>query len=419
LPENNELLGTTRRRIESPTSPGQSMTRHELAEAVNAHVRRSTRNGAAVDARHIGRWERGQIAWPAHRYRAAMRAVLNVATDADLGFHRSRRTTVDDVDRKTFLKATMGAGTGVLLSSTLPVSSGSDADLIAVLSGPTTYYRRMESSVPSDQLSPAVDAHLNLVASVVRDRLRMSAGYRLLSEVAGLAAWLAADRGDNATARLRYGQAIRHAEQTHHPTLTAYMTASLGHFATESGDSQHGLTLLRRATAQLDDNAPDSAHAWLSSLSGVAYAALGDRTHTLSALRRAERLASRQHGEPRWPWVFTFDAAKAARYQANALRRLGDLRQARNAYVAATPALTAAKPLAFAKVEHADVRARMGDVAGGCALAIEALSVGRAYGSERIASRVREFRAALPAQTVEARRLDSALAALYEHGQEA
>jgi hypothetical protein len=382
------------------------MTRQELAESVNDQVFRATGRTGAVDARHVGRWERGANRWPVERYRTALRAVLNVVTDADLGFRRPRRATPDVVDRKTFLKATLGAGAGVLLTP-------SDANLIEILSGPTTYYRQMEAAVPSDPLSLAVDAHLTLAAGIVRDRLRTSDGFRMLSEIAGLAAWLAADRGDNSMARRRYAEAIDHAERTHHPVLVSYMTASLGHFAVEAGDINHGLTLLRRASNRLDASAPDIARAWLESLSAVAYAATGDRARTVAALRRAEKLASRQRGEPHWPWVFTFGEAKAARYQASALGRLGDLRSARAAYASAAQRsrllshelwLRSSTPMCLLG----------SDVAGGCALATEALAIGRAYGSERITSRAREFRASLPVKTVEARQLDDAFAALYE-----
>jgi hypothetical protein len=42
------------------------------------------------------------------------------------------------------------------------------------------------------------------------------------------------------------------------------------------------------------------------------------------------------------------------------------------------------------------------------------LRIGREYGSERITSRVRQFRASLPARTDAARDLDEALMTLYE-----
>jgi hypothetical protein len=244
------------------------MTRQELADAVNVHAFRSTEKKSAVDAKHVGKWERGETRWPVDHHRAALRAVLNVATDAELGFRRRQRATVDNVDRKAFLKATLGASAGVLLAQRGPIPPGS-ADLAEALSGPTTYYRRMESAVPSDELAPAVDAHLSLVVRVVRDRFRTSSGFRVLSEVAGLAAWLAADRGDNATARRRYAEAIKHAERTHHPLLVSYMTASLGHFAVEAGDARAGLVMLQRASAQLDSRAPDTARALDNALAAL------------------------------------------------------------------------------------------------------------------------------------------------------
>ncbi|HEY3610607.1 MAG TPA: hypothetical protein VGL06_24100 [Pseudonocardiaceae bacterium] len=172
--------------------------------------------------------------------------------------------------------------------------------------------------------------------------------------------------------------------------------------------------MIQRASVLLDGSAPDAARAWLESLRATAHAAMKDRTSATGALRRAESLTNRQRGELRWPWLFAFDAAKAARYQAGALGRLGDVRAARAAYAAAGPALTAAKPRAPAQVEHAHVLVRAGDVAAGSALAIEALATARTYGSERITNRVREFRISLPPRTTEADGLDDALSALYE-----
>lgn len=420
MPEPNNLLRNARLRVESPGSPGQPMSRQELADAINNYLfRLNYKPGAvmrgALDANHVGKWERGGTRWPAERYRMGLRAVLDAATDAELGLYSPRRATVDSVDRKTFLKSTLGAGAGVVLARNAPPET---AGLAAALAGPTSHYRRMESSVASDQLTLAVDAHLNLAAGIVRDRLRTSSGYRVLSEVAGLSAWLAADRGDTATARQRYTDAIDYARRTNEPLLVSYMTASLGHFAVEAGNPKAGLRLIERASTLVDDATPDAARAWLESLRATAHAALGDRSATNGALRRAETLTNRQRGELRWPWVFAFDQPKAARYQASALGRLGDVRPATTAYAAAGPALTAAKPRALAQVEHAHVASRAGDVAGACALAVEALAVARLYGSERITNRVREFRSSLPTRTTEADALDDALTALYETGKQ-
>lgn len=416
MSEVNELLRAARKRVESPSSPGEPMTRHELADAVNAHVYRAS-NGTkvtAVDANHVGKWERGKIRWPAAYYRAAIRAVLDAATDAELGFARPTSGNPDNVDRKTFLKTALGTGAGVLVSRHGPEPVQDPRELAAAVSGPTAYYRRMESAVSSEQLAPAVNAHLALTTSIVNTTLRTSTGFGVLAEVAGLAAWLAADRGDNATARRRYSEAVKHAERANHPLLASYMTASLGHFAVEAGHARQGVTLLDRAASQLDKSAPSAARAWLASLHAVAHASLGDKTATLSALRAAERLTGRQRGEPQWPWVFAFDRAKVARYQAGALGRLGDLRAATTAYDAALPTLSGPKPRALAQLDQAQAMAVAGLVADACQLTTEALQVGRDYGSERIIARVRDFRAGLPAHTTLARDLDDALTALYE-----
>jgi hypothetical protein len=112
--------------------------------------------------------------------------------------------------------------------------------------------------------------------------------------------------------------------------------------------------------------------------------------------------------------VFVFDRAKAVRYQAGALARLGDLAAATAAYDAALPSITGAKPRALVELDRAHALASAGRYDEGCQLAVEVLRVGREYGSERITARVRDFRAALPARSTDARELDDALAALYD-----
>lgn len=414
MPVRNELLRAARERMESPSCPGEPLTRQELADLVNAQVYRTTQKVSAVDANHVGKWENGRFWWPAAHYRNALRTVLDVGTDAELGFRRPSRGKSDDVDRRALLKTALGAGAGAMAVRHLPGPTIDADDLAAAIMGPTAHYRRMESAVSSDQLAPAVDAHLRLASDIVTSKMRNSTGYGVLSEIAGLAAWLAVDRNDRAAARNRYAEAVAHAERAHHPLLAAYMTASLGHFAVEAGHARQGVTLLDRAANQLNKTAPTSARAWLASLHAVGHATLGNRTAALISLRAAERLTSRQRGEPHWPWVFGFDRAKAARYHATTLGRLGDLRAARDAYASADTALSAAKPRALAQVDLAQALAAAGLIGEGCQLAADAFAVGRDYGSERITNRVREFRASLPDRTVEASELDDVMAALYD-----
>jgi transcriptional regulator with XRE-family HTH domain len=70
------------------------MSRQQLAEAINAHVFHTTGIWTAMDAHYVARLEQGKRRWPNAAYRAAFRAVLGVANDAEIGFHF--RSTADE-----------------------------------------------------------------------------------------------------------------------------------------------------------------------------------------------------------------------------------------------------------------------------------------------------------------------------------
>ncbi len=272
----------------------------------------------------------------------------------------------------------------------------------------------MESSVSSQYLAPAAEGHLRLAKQVVHEKIRNGKGFATLSEIAGLAAWLAADRGDSATARARYKESIRYAESSRNALLVSYMTASLGHYAVEMGDPRQGLHLLDRAAKYHDNRTPAAARAWLASLRAVAFGAMGDRAQTLDALRTAQRNTDRQASDAQWPWLFAFTSAKAARYQSTALAALGDHAGSRAAYAAAIPTITAPKPLALAKVEHASLMVSMRQEDEACRLAVEALQVGKQYGSEKIVERVRDLRSGMTTKCSDANLLDRMLIDLYD-----
>ncbi|WP_338596762.1 hypothetical protein [Saccharopolyspora sp. SCSIO 74807] len=396
------------------------MTRQELAEAVNAQVYRLTEKLTEIDANHIGKWERGDFRWPAAHYRQALRHVLNVDSDLELGFkRRGDGCTTENVDRRTYLGTTLGLGVGVALArSRRAEAAGEHVDeLVASIAAPTESYRRMEASVSSQYLAPAAEGHLRLVKQVVRDKLHDARGFAALSEIAGFSAWLAADRGDTAAARARYQESIRFAESARNPLLVSYMIGSLGHFAVEIGDPHQGALLLDKAARQLDNRSPAAARAWLASLRAVAFGALRDRRAMTESLATAERLADRRPGEAQWPWVFTFTSAKVARYQSSALVKFGDLAAARNVYATAIPAMTAPKQQSLAKIEYALLLAGTGHQDEAAKLGVEALRVGKQYGSERIVSNVRTLRAKLPQHSREVEDLDHMLITLYDEDQ--
>lgn len=98
MPVPNDLLRAARERLPSQRLPNTGMGRAELAEAVNSWLWETTRERYDLDARAIARYERGAVRWPGAQYRAALRHVLGVSDDHQLGFApsdveaRSRRT---------------------------------------------------------------------------------------------------------------------------------------------------------------------------------------------------------------------------------------------------------------------------------------------------------------------------------------
>jgi len=84
--EPNLLLRKARLALASPSGSGGPMSRQELADAVNRHLHAAGVSGLVATAGYVARLERGCSRWPRAAYREALRAVLGVSSDAELGF---------------------------------------------------------------------------------------------------------------------------------------------------------------------------------------------------------------------------------------------------------------------------------------------------------------------------------------------
>ncbi|MGK8500661.1 hypothetical protein [Nocardia asiatica] len=136
MSEPNHQLTAARAQTRSEVT-GHSLSRAELADAVNAWVYRRTGRVVQLSGNYIGKLERGVFRWPNEDYRAGLRAVLGVTTDAELGFRPAERgpgsvsmeaddpptfpptegKEVDDVQRRTFLLSASVASVGMAFGS--------------------------------------------------------------------------------------------------------------------------------------------------------------------------------------------------------------------------------------------------------------------------------------------------------------
>lgn len=93
----NALLSDARKCLASPHRRGQHMSRSELADGVNSALDRlypgRDMTAQFVDFRWIGKLERGEHRWPSDERRAALRHVLKVTSDAQVGLYCPRRSS--------------------------------------------------------------------------------------------------------------------------------------------------------------------------------------------------------------------------------------------------------------------------------------------------------------------------------------
>lgn len=384
----------------------QSEVAHRLGLTQGQISRVESGRSRVVDLDRLTRWAEALrlppgLAW--WRYEAG--AVPDSPKPFRVGDPRRSKGEEESVDRRQFLTGAL-AVTGWAAAVDL-----TDADEATLIRVPTASYRRLDATTSARQLIGPVRAHLGLARKVAARRSTVTT-HAAASEVAGFCGWLYADLDDRARAREYYRLAVHHARRAGDPLVGPYMTASLGQFAAEAGEPQQGLALFRSARAQLPSPTPTIALAWLGALEAVALAQTGDRT-ALAVLDHAEHAAAAETDtEPRWPWVFAFDARKLAAFRAVVAARLGMVRIADTALIDARDVPQSPKAHASALVDQATAHARTGDQDRAVALGCAAFDIARRHDSERVLRRVMALRTQLrPGRAVTA--LDERLSARY------
>jgi transcriptional regulator with XRE-family HTH domain len=346
-----------------------------------------------VSQPHVSRLMNGRSREPGIR---TVRALCN-----GLGIPLSLAGLLDDAqgeatNRRQFISGAAGAAGLAMIGTVdgeIPVDSADDERLLAI---PSSTYRRLEQRMPSRLLLPPVASHLSLIRQVAAKDGHNAAHQRrlfsLLSETAGLAAWLYMDVDDRAAARRHYQLAVRAAERSGHPLLPAYMQASMGQFAATCGDAVDGLRLVAAARQRLARSAPPIATVWLDCIEALAMAEARNR-HAMTRLDQAEaRIGRATADEPVWPWIFRFDNRKLAGFRAQAATALGQNQIAKAALRDAYDARQAPKPRAAMEVLRARSLANSGRIEEACNVALAACDIGLAYDSERVLRAVARFR---------------------------
>jgi hypothetical protein len=364
MAERNRLLRAARERQPSRRAPGEHLSRSELAEQVNAwlweHTGRKRRFG--LDDHLVAKWEQGSVRYPSGPYRSALRAILGVATDAELGFVPPARrlpsappderawtragilddatmaVEIDVLNRRNAVRAAAIGGAGLLgpLAQWLepladgPLSGRSGAFAVAEVEAVehlvVTFQQwgsaasGMGRTAVVGQLSDLSDRLRGAPSGPLTDRV-----FLVAAELASIAGWMAFDAGAQRIAQQHYGTAVRMAKAGGDSSFGAFALDSLAHQSFSLGATDDGLEIVHLAQRGTRDSAtPAALRSLLAGREACGHAQRGN----VHAFARAVDVAQQAHldsepdGEPRW--LRGHDAAElagviGARYREMAL----------------------------------------------------------------------------------------------------
>ncbi|WP_216209927.1 XRE family transcriptional regulator [Amycolatopsis aidingensis] len=339
------------------------LTRQGLAERANAYLWNQYSARVELDANYIGKLERGVISWPGGRYREAFRAVLGVATDAELGFRNTRRTPP------------------VHPRPDLPGPARVDERHVREVLGAADLLHRWHHLHGGWSMRAATLAQLRWAAWLRRTEVPEALRRQLDSAIAHLAhtcGFMAFDTGDHPGTRRYLRFALSCAESAADWQSRAFILASLARHATWVGQSEEALTFTQHALVRAD-RLTATERSMLHTARAKALAATGRTREAVRELGIADDQFSRADPRDDPPWMSFYDRAQHSGDTAEAfayLRAGGDRTvETRTRFTAAYAGHGApyARSRALAHARLATVVLAGGDLAEGAAIGGAAL----------------------------------------------
>jgi hypothetical protein len=410
MPTANDQLRQARERTESPSQPGECLSRQELAELVNAYLWDHHEQRVELDANYIGKLERGVIRWPSARYREALRSILGVSSDAALGLSNQRRAVVKvaDVDRQQFLRtAALGVG-AVALAPVAALLDGSEPTPIPAHVGATEIGQIRTAARVFASWDHTYGG--GLAREAVLAQLRWSAGLldadcparlrgQLLSAVGYLAhtcGFMAFDAYAHTDARGTFRFALACAEEAADWHLRAKVLSSMARHSVWIGHPDEGLTLTEHALVR-SDRLTATERAMLHTAHARALAKMNRVRDTLIAVGTADDHFAQANPADDPPWMAYYDAAQ---HQGDTGHALFDLAVRGRSTSEATTRLAAAvaghtdefaRSRVFSQTKLASLTMATGDPTEAASIGNTALDAAGTIRSRRNADDLREL----------------------------
>ena len=410
MPTANEQLRHARERTESPSQPGESLSRQELAELVNAYLWEQHRERVELDYNYVGKLERGVIRWPNARYREALRSILGVSSDAALGLTNRRRAVVKvaDVDRKQFLRAAaLGVG-AVALTPVAALLEGAEPTPIPAHVGATEIgqirtaarvFAGWDHTYGGGLAREAVLAQLRWSAGLLDTHCPARLHGQLLSAVGYLAhtcGFMAFDAYAHSDARHTFRFALACAEEAGDWHLRAKVLSSMARHAIWTGHPDEGLTLTEHALVRADRLTP-TERAMLHTAHARALAKMNRVRDTLVAVGTADDHFAQANPADDPPWMAYYDAAQHQGDTGHALFDLAVHGRSTSEAITRLSAAVAGHTAAFARsraisqTKLASLTMATGDPVEAATIGTAALDAAGTIRSRRAAEDLREL----------------------------
>lgn len=384
------------------------MSRAELAALADDFVLEAYGRRTALDANYVGKLERGVVRWPREEYRAALRAVLGVSDDTDLGFAApaGRPSAVvhlageNAADGSTGAPAIIAAASLLDLMTPTPVPRRIGRTEVEQVQGAAMAFAEWDNrygglarEAPMAQLrwSAALLGGADCPGELWPDLLS-AVGY--LAHTCGFMAF-DAYAFDDARRVLRFGLSC--AEEADNWHLRARLLATSARLETWVGRPDDGLTHTQMALVR-SDRLTATERAMLRSLEARAFGRMGLFREALTAVAMADEALTQQDVSVDPPWMAFYDAAQHAGDIGAALLDLAQAdavpaRVAEARYVVAIESRPGhlVRSRALSQVGLAKLTMATGDPAEAVALSHQALDAAGPVRSRRVAADLAEL----------------------------
>jgi tetratricopeptide (TPR) repeat protein len=389
-------------------------TLDDLSSAVIELGQQLGERNLALNAKTVGRWERGE-SHPRAPYPKLLCALFATSAD-ELGLSGNRRRqfgvdTAGVLNPRVDLRPIVGAlGSGLVepLVDASPLPSGQPARAIdaprgfdvkaaELISNALGLLRRLDDRLGSHAVvGPALELR-GLVEHIagfpltdeVRSRLR-SVG----AELSQFLGWLAFDATDHSSARAYYQDGLRSAREGTQPTLSAFILGHIAILALTEGKIAEATAVVNSQIEYILQTGCHLTRSWFSAVEAMVRAIAGDPESCGAALDRSRRSFTKAEASSTPEWLYSFDRSKLLAYEGACFERIGELELARGTWEEALVLLTddRVRDRAIYLVHLASIYTRQGEIEKACRLAVEAVSIATEINSARVVDEVGTLR---------------------------